>query len=278
MVQRVLVLHGPNVAVREGFEVLEARLSARANALGLEVKSVASNGEAGLLDALHRERTWAQVAIVNPATLAPSAYALAEALELLRLPAVEVLLEVTLRSRSVLKDVVQKQIAGSGFDGYLKALEVLAPKAGRTAAAPEQGRKGQKSLGRSELPPAAITAPEPRKTIGRKAAPAPLPARPAGVKSIGRAPAPSRPVSGEHEEVLTRSAVRSQIAERLSGRLSPAELATWARGEWQRLQRGAPIEAGQRELLDDVLQQLLLTAALKANDHHLITLMTQLGD
>ena len=52
--------------------------------------------------------------------------------------------------------------------------------------------------------------------------------------------------------------MRARIADRLAGRLSPAGLATWARGEWVALQRGAAVEAGQREQLEDVLQALFL--------------------
>ena len=43
------------------------------------------------------------------------------------------------------------------------------------------------------------------------------------------------------------------------------------------MQRGSPVESGQRDRLEDILQTLLLTASAKANDHQLIELMTQLG-
>ena len=52
--------------------------------------------------------------------------------------------------------------------------------------------------------------------------------------------------------------MRSRIADRLAGRVTPGALATWARSQWVALQQGAPVESGQRELLDEVLQALFL--------------------
>jgi len=72
--------------------------------------------------------------------------------------------------------------------------------------------------------------------------------------------------------------VRQKIAERLAGRLSPAGLATWARTHWLEVQRGAPAESGQRELLEDALQRLTLASlpASRLTDEQLIELMTEL--
>ena len=54
-----------------------------------------------------------------------------------------------------------------------------------------------------------------------------------------------------------------ELADRLAGRLTPAGLATWARGEWVALQRGAAVEAGQRDQLEEVLQALFLSVQPK---------------
>ena len=72
--------------------------------------------------------------------------------------------------------------------------------------------------------------------------------------------------------------MRQKIADRLAGTLSPAGLATWARGQWLEVQRGAAAESGQRELLEDSLQSLVLSAmpATRLTDGQLIELMTQL--
>jgi 3-dehydroquinate dehydratase-2 len=94
-------------------------------------------------------------------------------------------------------------------------------------------------------------------------------------KTLGRVP-PSLQIAGA--ELLTRALVRQKIAERLSGKLSPAGLATWARRQWLEVQRGAPAESGQRELLEDCLQSLVLSTlpASKLSDDQLIDLMAQL--
>ena len=42
--------------------------------------------------------------------------------------------------------------------------------------------------------------------------------------------------------------IKEKISERLSGALTPAGLATWARVQWQQIQRGAPVESGQRDM------------------------------
>ncbi|HZW88325.1 MAG TPA: hypothetical protein VFF12_04535, partial [Myxococcaceae bacterium] len=97
-------------------------------------------------------------------------------------------------------------------------------------------------------------------------------------KTLGRAaPQPSpgarRPGAG-----LTRAEVRARIADRLAGRLTPAGLATWARGEWVALQRGAAVEAGQRDQLEEVLQALFLSVQPKSalSEHQLVEWMAAL--
>ncbi len=72
--------------------------------------------------------------------------------------------------------------------------------------------------------------------------------------------------------------MRAHIADRLAGRLSPAGLATWARGEWVTLQRGAAVEAGQRDQLEEVLQALFLAVQPRAalSDTQLVEWMAAL--
>src|SRR5262249_56339468 len=84
---------------------------------------------------------------------------------------------------------------------------------------------------------------------------------------------PRRPGAG-----LTRAEVRGRIADRLSGRLTPAGLATWARGEWVALQRGAAVEAGQRDQLEEGLQALFLSVQPKGalTEHQLVEWMAAL--
>jgi 3-dehydroquinate dehydratase II len=147
---RILVLHGPNLSlgpVESSPQVIDAKLSAKANTLGAEVRAVASNREGDLLDAIVENKEWLQAVIVNPTSLAPIAFGLAEALELLKVPSIEVQLGSPGKGKSALKDVVEAQIHGKGVDGYLEALAQLAPKAASkaVAAARAESRKVESS-------------------------------------------------------------------------------------------------------------------------------------
>jgi 3-dehydroquinate dehydratase-2 len=99
-------------------------------------------------------------------------------------------------------------------------------------------------------------------------------------KTLGKTAIVSIPSMGRVTQVgfLTRAILRQKIAERLAGRLTPADLATWARRQWQEVQSGAPAESGQRELLEELLQSLLLsiTPPHQLSDDQLIDFMTRL--
>lgn len=287
----VLVLHGPNLAWKLGagktVADLDERIRSHADALGAEVRIVQSNHEGILVDALHAERAWADAVVVNAGAFARAGFALAEAVQLLGKPAVEVQLESV---RSVLQAVVLKELS-RGPDSYFEALDVLAARLSKGLRKPSKTARTAKPEVKALAPPELKLV---AKTVGR------LPARgeataasaPAAPKTIGRRPATEREESARAARTLgkkeprpsapqhgavTRGVVRAQIADRLAGRLSPAALATWARTQWQDLQAGAACEAGQRELLEDVLQTLLLSAASKTSDDQLVSLMTQLG-
>ncbi|HME90952.1 MAG TPA: type II 3-dehydroquinate dehydratase, partial [Myxococcaceae bacterium] len=198
------------------------------------------------------------------------------------------------RRKSVIKEACEAQIVGRGIDSYLIALRRLAApakparagrgtRAGRSPAkATGPTARSAKSIGRKPAARAVEAVPDssPSASSGngfstkeRKAAASAAVAPPV-TKTLGRVP-PSR-VSGL--ELLTRALVRQKIAERLSGRLTPAGLATWARRQWLEVQRGAPAESGQRELLEDCLQSLVLSTmpASKLSEDQLIELMAQL--
>lgn len=108
------------------------------------------------------------------------------------------------------------------------------------------------------------------KTLGRKAqAPA---ASAAPSKTLGRKSKEATPAA----DFLTRALVRQKIADRLAGRLTPAELATWARSKWTEVQRGAPAESGYRDMLEDSLLMLSSLPARKLSDTELVDMMTRL--
>jgi 3-dehydroquinate dehydratase II len=295
----VLVLHGPNLDLlghRPGDDPeltlpsVDRRIAERARRLGLTVRSLQSNHEGALLDALRNPGAWAEAVVLSPGLLALTSQVLREAVLCCGLPVVEVHLsdasgKASVRRHSLLQDVCAARVVGEGPEGYLHALERLAG----GATAPRLGPR--KTLGRGPSKPAA--APPPARGLERKAAPPAAPPRAATpsaapprptAKTLGRRvagptlPRGASPGRGSPGQGLSRALVRERIADRLSGRLSAAGLATWSRAQWLELQRGAPAESGQRELLEDTLQQLLLGAQRpsRLGDEQLVELMAAL--
>lgn len=285
MARRVLVLHGPNlnleVVLGRTLASLDDELVERGAALGLEVETAQASGEAALLDALHAKRAGLSAVIVSPSSLAPVAYALADALEALELPSIEVQLkhDAKSRGRSALKRVVDKQFHGHGVEGYFKALAALAK--GDEAAAREADDEAPGEAPSTE----AVAPPRPRgqgKTIGRVKPPPPgaTPNERSG-KSIGRrAPTPTRaPAQAPAKSVtpsgaITRALVREQLSARLGKKVAPEAFAQWARTQWLALQRGAAVEDGQKEKLEDLL--LLLSTSAKSSDHVILSYAAKL--
>ncbi len=268
----VLVLHGPNLSLLAG-EQIDPLLHKRGAELGVELISIQSNGEAGLLDALHEHAVDVDGVLVNPGALSPSAFALAEGLQMTGLPAVEVLLKAlpTERGPSSLTGVVKHHVHGMGVEGYVKGLELLVP-------------EGKKQRGAVTAPLEDSDEEEPTvsetrgrgKSIGRKKAVVALATvAPARAKTIGRGPSGGRPITPSvPSHQLTRVQVRERIKQRLKGTETAASLAQWARETWTYLQRGAPVEAGAKETIENVL--LTLMAGAKASDQILVAQMAKL--
>ena len=140
---RVAVLHGVNfdvldrrdAAIYGGISLsqLEAKISSWAHELGLEPIFFQTNAEGEFCEYLHRSADLADAAVVNAGAWTHYSRAIADALELTRLPAVEVHLSDVearddWRKLSVFDGLVIAKIAGRGPDGYREALEMLATK------------------------------------------------------------------------------------------------------------------------------------------------------
>jgi 3-dehydroquinate dehydratase-2 len=140
---RVAVLHGVNFDVLErrpaeiygdlSLSQLEARISGWAHELGLEPIYFQTNSEGEFCEYLHRAPDLADSVIVNAGAWTHYSRAIADALELTGLPAVEVhLSDVEARDDwrrlSVFDGLVAAKISGRGPDGYREALELLATK------------------------------------------------------------------------------------------------------------------------------------------------------
>lgn len=138
---RIAVLHGVNFDVLDrrdpeiygglSLSELEAKISDWAHELKLEPIFFQTNSEGEFCEYLHRSADLADAAIVNAGAWTHYSRAIADALELTRLPAVEVHLSDVearddWRKLSVFDGLVLARIAGKGPDGYREALELLA--------------------------------------------------------------------------------------------------------------------------------------------------------
>jgi 3-dehydroquinate dehydratase II len=142
---RIAVLHGVNFdvldrrdpAIYGGLSLaeLEAKISGWAHELGLEPIFFQTNAEGEFCEYLHRSADLADAAIVNAGAWTHYSRAIADALELAKLPAVEVHLSDVearqgWRKLSVFDGLVLAKVSGKGPDGYREAMELLAGKLG----------------------------------------------------------------------------------------------------------------------------------------------------
>jgi 3-dehydroquinate dehydratase II len=146
MKRRVEVVHGVNFDVldRRDPEIygglslteLEVRIKRFANELGFEATFEQTNHEGDFCETLHQAAGTADGLILNPGAWTHYSYAIRDAIELTRLPAVEVhLSEVDSREDwrrvSVIRDVCIGHVQGKGVDGYRDALEMLRKELGQ---------------------------------------------------------------------------------------------------------------------------------------------------
>jgi 3-dehydroquinate dehydratase II len=137
---RVEIMHGVNLdqlgrrdPAHYGsvtLEDLERRISDEAGELGLTVRFFQTNHEGAFVEHLHRLEGLADAIVLNPGAWTHYSYAIRDALELTRLPAVEVHLSDVdsreeWRRHSVIGELCVARVAGKGPDGYRDALERL---------------------------------------------------------------------------------------------------------------------------------------------------------
>ena len=145
---RVAILHGVNFDVLEkrdpsiygglSLRELERRISDWAHEQGLEPIFFQTNAEGEFCEYLHRSVDLADSVIVNAGAWTHYSRAIADALELTGLPAVEVhLSDVEARDDwrrlSVFDGLVLAKVSGKGPDGYREALELVARELGSAA-------------------------------------------------------------------------------------------------------------------------------------------------
>jgi 3-dehydroquinate dehydratase-2 len=136
-----LVLHGPNLNLlgqREPeiygvmiLEEIDQRLVHLGSELGVDVRTLQSNHEGALIDALHEARAWASGVIFNPGGYTHTSVALRDAVSAIGIPVVEVHLSNVqrreeFRRNSLIAPVCVGTIAGFGWYSYALGLRALA--------------------------------------------------------------------------------------------------------------------------------------------------------
>jgi 3-dehydroquinate dehydratase II len=142
---RVAVLHGVNFDILErrdpqfygggSLSQLEQQIEGWARGLGLEPIFFQTNYEGAFVEYLHRLPDLADSALVNAGAWTHYSRAIADALDVAGLPAVEVHLSDVenrddWRRDSVFDGLVLAKISGKGAEGYREALELLARELG----------------------------------------------------------------------------------------------------------------------------------------------------
>jgi len=137
---QVVVLNGVNLDVlgRRDPELyggislgdLETRIYEWASQLGCHVRCRQTNNEGEYVGWCHDALDWADGVIANPGAWTHYSYAIRDALELLKVPLVEVHLSNVdereeWRRTSVIAELAAKRVVGKGPDGYREALEFI---------------------------------------------------------------------------------------------------------------------------------------------------------
>jgi 3-dehydroquinate dehydratase II len=138
--ERIIVLNGPNLNLlgerdpehygSMTLEDINSEMESLAARLSVEVVFFQSNHEGDIIDRIHAERNSCDGIIINPGALTHYSYAIHDALDAVRLPAVEVHLSdihsrEEWRRTSVIEPAVLFSVSGKGPGGYLEALKRL---------------------------------------------------------------------------------------------------------------------------------------------------------
>jgi 3-dehydroquinate dehydratase-2 len=139
-VPRILVLHGQNLNLfgrREPhiygtttLAEIDARLTALAGELGVEVETFQSNDEGVLVDKFHANIDSVAGALLNPAGLTQHGVSLHDAIKAMPFPVVEIHMtnlaaREAWRHRSIISPAVRATIQGLGWRSYTAGLRAV---------------------------------------------------------------------------------------------------------------------------------------------------------
>ncbi len=137
---RILVINGPNLnmlGIREPriygnntYNDLCELINNYANDKGIEIELYQSNHEGDLVDKIQAAYGKADGIVINPAAYTHTSVALLDALKSVGIPTVEVHISdvskrEAFRQISYVREYCISTVAGLGFNGYLKAIDIL---------------------------------------------------------------------------------------------------------------------------------------------------------
>jgi 3-dehydroquinate dehydratase-2 len=139
--KRIVIVNGPNLNLlgkrephiygTQSLADLTKAVRAKARSLGVQVTLFQSNSEGEIIDFIQKEAPGSLGLVMNPGALSHYSLALADCVQAVAVPTVEVHISniharEEFRSRSVTARAAKGVITGLGFTGYMLAMEYLA--------------------------------------------------------------------------------------------------------------------------------------------------------